>query len=356
MKWWFAFLSVAVPSFSGAIYSVTDLGALGGASAAAFGVNAAGDSAGWADTPQGDTEAVVVTGGVFRSLGPGSEAYAINNAGQAVGLVGTHGALWTASAMTDLGAGAVAMAINNTGQIAGGNGHAFLMGAGSLQDLGTLGGGSWSAAYGLNDAGEVVGSAMLSTGHFAGFTWTAQTGMIALGTLGGADSHATSVNDLGQAAGSAALASGYQHAVIYSQGQTLDLGSLGGANSYAYSINDSGVAVGYTDVSGSGDTHAFVYQSGVMIDLNSLIPPDSGWELLAAYGINSSGEIVGSGRYLGHGAMFRLDAAPGITATAPLFESATPGSASSATPEPAAGALLLAGLAVLAVLRKPARP
>jgi uncharacterized membrane protein len=141
MKWWFAFLSVAVPSFSGAIYSVTDLGALGGASAAAFGVNAAGDSAGWADTPQGDTEAVVVTGGVLRSLGPGSEAYAINNAGQAVGLVGTHGASWTASAMTDLGAGAVAMAINNAGQIAGGNGHAFLMGAGSLQDLGTLGGG-----------------------------------------------------------------------------------------------------------------------------------------------------------------------------------------------------------------------
>jgi len=261
---------------------------------------------------------------------------------------GTNGALWTSTGMTDLGANTAAMAINNSGQIAGGNGQAILISGGTTQDLGRLGGGSWSAAYGLNDAGEVVGSALVANGHFEGFTWTAQTDMVALGALGGMDSHATSVNASGQVTGAAALSSGYQHAVLYSNGQALDLGSLSGTNSYGYSINDSGVVVGYSDVTGSADTHAFVYSGGVMIDLNSLIPANSGWDLIAAYGINDAGQIVGSGLYDGQSAMFLLnETAPAAPTIAPLFASPL-----LATPEPATGALLAAGIGVLAMLRK----
>ena len=44
-----------------------------------------------------------------------------------------------------------------------------------------------------------------------------------------------------------------------------------------------------------------------MLDLNSLIPSDSGWDLLEAYGINDAGEIVGEGLYDGQSHAFRLD-------------------------------------------------
>ncbi|HLK59317.1 MAG TPA: hypothetical protein VKU00_22345, partial [Chthonomonadaceae bacterium] len=49
---------------------------------------------------------------------------------------------------------------------------------------------------------------------------------------------------------------------------------------------------------GIGDTyvaHAFIYAAGQMTDLNSYLPPNSGWELIQATGINRSGQIVGYG-------------------------------------------------------------
>ena len=39
----------------------------------------------------------------------------------------------------------------------------------------------------------------------------------------------------------------------------------------------------------------FVTVDGVMTDLNPLIPPDSGWLLEYAYGLNERGQIVGAG-------------------------------------------------------------
>jgi len=356
MKLWMAlFVNIAGASlYAGTAYSVVDLGGLGGTTAAAFSINSSGVTAGWADTLQGNTQALVAgTATGMATLPPfalGSEAFGINNSGEVVGTQGTHGALWTSAGMTDLGANVSAMAINDSGQIAGGDGHAILITAGGTQDLGTLGGGSWSAAYGISISGEVVGSAMLANGTFRGFTWSAQTGMIGLGTLGGNSSYATAVNAEGQVTGATALGTGYEHAVLYSGGQTIDLGSLGGSNSYGYAINDAGTVVGYSDGAGNGGMDAFVvYSGGAMIDLNSLIPTGSGWDLLAAYGINDSGEIVGSGTYDGPSAMFLLN--PVTTASAYTL---TPSLASPvfATPEPVTGALVAAGLTALIILRK----
>lgn len=345
MKSWLIFLTPAVVSLAGPIYSVDDLGGLGGASATAFSINSSGIAVGWADTLLGTTQALVAGNGALQMLGPGSQAYGVNNAGQVVGVQGSHGALWTSAGMIDLGDNVAAIAINNSGQIAGGNGHALLLSGNSMQDLGTLGGGNWSAAYGLNDAGEVVGSAMLAGGSFRGFAWTAQTGMVALGTLGGKDSHAMSVNAAGEVAGAASLSTGYQHAVLYSDGQTIDLGSLGGPNSYGYSINAAGTVVGYSDVAGGAESHAFIYSGGVMVDLNSLISSASGWELLAAYGINDAGQIVGSGLYQGQSAMFLLNTVPpppGLAAPSTEFSVIN-------TPEPATVLLLAVGLAAALV-------
>src|SRR5205823_2807582 len=44
----------------------------------------------------------------------------------------------------------------------------------------------------------------------------------------------------------------------------------------------------------SGRPHAYLYENGVMQDLNNLIDPSSGWELTDA-SINDSGEIAASG-------------------------------------------------------------
>jgi probable HAF family extracellular repeat protein len=347
MKLWMALLTAAGTAFASTAYSVVDLGGLGGATASAFSINSSGVTAGWADTAQGNTQGLVAGGqSALQVLALGSEAFAINNSGAVVGLQGTHGALWTSAGMTDLGVNVAAMAINNYGEIAGGDGHAVLISGSGTQDLGTLGGGSWSAAYGISDSGEVVGSAMLANGTFRGFTWTAQNGMVALGTLGGKNSYATGVNSAGEVAGAAALNTGYEHAVLYSNGQTIDLGSLGGNNSYAYAINDGGTVVGYSDVAGGAGTDAFVYNGGLMIDLNSLIPAGSGWDLLAAYGINGSGQIVGSGTYDGKSAMFLLD-----PTTSTSFAPAVAFPVIS-TPEPAAGALIAVGLGALLAMRK----
>jgi probable HAF family extracellular repeat protein len=76
-----------------------------------------------------------------------------------------------------------------------------------------------------------------------------------------------------------------------------DLGTFAGKFStlWGFAINDSGVAVGQSTFQ---DTyHAFVYRSGTIKDLNTLIPPGSGWELNEAEGINSAGQIVGLGMH-----------------------------------------------------------
>src|SRR5207244_293840 len=84
------------------------------------------------------------------------------------------------------------------------------------------------------------------------------------------------------------------HAVAYANSGNIDLGTLGGDNSEAYGVNNFGDIVGYAK-DGSGAKHAFIYQNGVMQDLNSLITLGSGWVLTSAEAINDRGQIVGYG-------------------------------------------------------------
>src|SRR6185503_4554041 len=80
-------------------------------------------------------------------------------------------------------------------------------------------------------------------------------------------------------------------------GTMLDLATLGGLNSYSYNVGAGGQVVGASEVDvTSDDTHAFLYTSGSgMVDLNTLIAPLSGWELLDASAINDAGQITGQG-------------------------------------------------------------
>ena len=73
--------------------------------------------------------------------------------------------------------------------------------------------------------------------------------------------------------------------------------TLGGLNSYSYNVGAGGQVVGASEVVMTSDhTHAFLYTSGSgMVDLNTLIDPLSGWELLDAADINDAGQITGQG-------------------------------------------------------------
>lgn len=84
------------------------------------------------------------------------------------------------------------------------------------------------------------------------------------------------------------------HAFRYTDGVGMeDLGTLGG-DSGAEAINDASNVVGWS-YTATGQ-HAFVCTAKTgMVDLNDAIDPAAGWTLVAAYGINASGEIVGQG-------------------------------------------------------------
>ncbi|MBD2168189.1 hypothetical protein H6G04_27785 [Calothrix membranacea FACHB-236] len=207
-----------------------------------------------------------------------------------------------------------AYGINDSGQVVGfsSNNHAFLYSDGKMTDLGSLprSGYDSSAAYGINNSGQIVGD---SKGR--AFLYS-DAKMTDLGILPGYDySRAYSINDSGQVVGFSGFSTFSQggfyyppkdRAFLYSDGQMIDLGTLPGkTDSYAYGINNSGQIVG------TSGKHAFLYSDGQMIDLGTL-PGNSyssGWD------INDSGQIVGdSGEYAflySDGKMTNLGTLPG---------------------------------------------
>ena len=72
------------------------------------------------------------------------------------------------------------------------------------------------------------------------------------------------------------------------QYQIVDLGTLGGTNSYAYSVNNLGLVVG-DSLDSNGDTIAFLYENGSMINLGTLYNHEA-----SGNSINYSGVVVGT--------------------------------------------------------------
>ena len=159
-----------------------------------------------------------------------------------------------------------------------------------------------SPAYGINDAGQVVGYSDTAAGaQHAFITGPNGVGMTDLGTLGGGYSYAYGINDAGQVVGYSDTAAGARHAFITGPngvGMT-DLGTLGGGYSFAYGINDAGQVVGYSNTA-AGAQHAFITgPNGVgMTDLNSLVNLPGGVVLTDATGINNHGQVAAIGHHL----------------------------------------------------------
>lgn len=91
---------------------------------------------------------------------------------------------------------------------------------------------------------------------------------------------------------------------LWRDGAILDLGSLGGTQTNPQHINDQGEIVGASR--SATPNRAFLWDKGVMVDLNTLIPANSGWVLLQANCINASGQIVGNGLLNGQARGFLL--------------------------------------------------
>ena len=269
------------------------------------------------------------------------QASALNNRGQVVGYslngiadpVGIFGNatenrafLWQNGVMQDLGTlcesegvcglDAVANAVNERGQVAGisatnatPNGTTgaptvlpFLWERGRMIDLGTLGGtnsGVDGPTVLLNNRGQVAGTSTLEGDmSYHPFLWEHGV-MKDLGTLGGDTGFVTWITDSGDVIGTADLpgTSGNQshHAFLWSKGVKTDLGSLGGT-SHAEGINLQGQIVGRSTPNGSAVQHAFLWEhGGPMVDLNTLIPANSGLLLEEGGNINDQGEIAGRG-------------------------------------------------------------
>ena len=104
------------------------------------------------------------------------------------------------------------------------------------------------------------------------------------------------INDYGQAAGVCLNAgTGRVEGFIEEQGKRSPLGTLGGSFSIARDINNRGEVVGGSLTDGDDSYHGFVYRDHRLFDLNAMLEPGTGWELIQAFAINNRGEILGVG-------------------------------------------------------------
>jgi probable HAF family extracellular repeat protein len=290
---------------------IADLGTLGGPDSIAFGVNAVNLAVGEAETNTSDPNGEDFCGfgthltcqpflwdrGVMNALptlgGNNGVAMAISSRGEVAGFAENSTpdpgcpvpqvlhfkpVVWEKGVIHKLPTfggdpDGVAQEINDNGEVVGGSGncatfnpnflynlvpvHALLWEKGKATDLGNLGGKTGQAggniAYDINNQGQVVGNSDLpGDTTFHAFLWTKRTGMQDLGTLSG------------------------------------DVASV------SISINGASSVVG-ASLDANFNPRAFLWEKGVMTDLNTLIAGDSPLYLLTGCSINSRGEITGLG-------------------------------------------------------------
>ncbi len=203
-------------------------------------------------------------------------------------------------AAVDLGAlrggSAVPKLVNASGMVVGRSGEphgestqAFVWNGGRLVGLGFLPGGDYSAAFGVNSAGQVVGYSNTATA-LRGFVWNSGAGMQDFGALpGDVGSEAFAINTSGQIAGESSGPGGMRAVVRTSAGMQ-SLGTLPGDDeSVAYAINDSGQVAGYSG--GGGHQRAFLWSAGSGMQSLGTLPGQS--DSVANF-INNNAQVVGS--------------------------------------------------------------
>ncbi|MDP9201568.1 MAG: hypothetical protein M3P26_06505 [Gemmatimonadota bacterium] len=232
---------------------MTALPTLGGNQGFATGVNSRGQVVGWAETPVHDPtcnspqvlqfRAVMwePKNGTMQELPPfpgdsTSAATAINEKAQAVGISGD----------CDIAVGRFSAR------------HAVLWEKGVVSEIPNLGGVTWHTPMAINQKGDVVGFS---------------------NPAGPGDPEGEFI----------------AHAFLWTKNSETaqDLGTLpGDAFSEAFGINARGQVVGVS-FGGANGAHAFLWQGGVMTDLNKLVGSGFPDVLISAQDINDAGQITG---------------------------------------------------------------
>jgi hypothetical protein len=200
------------------------------------------------------------------------------------------------------------LAVNDRGQITGQlitNNQAFFYSDGILTPFGPS-----------SDTGSGSGAAMNNKGEVAGWTFYSG-GSAVLGSIyrdgqvstfsgpSAAETEAEAINGRGEVAG---VWTPPQHPLLYQRqvftyyrgrfhdlghafGQSEEQDAVGGINRYGVIVGN-----GSTTTIPFGGSAAWVYYPGEgFADLNTQIPPYSGWFLQFANGINNRGQIAGTG-------------------------------------------------------------
>ena len=325
---------IAIVTMAGSVYlqaqtyNVTDLGvAAGDNQSLGGGISGLGQAAGTSSNASNSSSgiATLFKNGQAISLGalsPLDESFGsgISDSGEVAGYdylstrqSASHAVIWNNSRITDIHSdslfpyGSDALGVNNTGTVVGygwpntADLHAFVYSNGKMVDLGTFGG-SNSNALAINNSGQAVGWSLTSSGVTHAFLYSNGV-MRDLGVPPGASSStAIAISNNGEILGEIQVGSNTEIS-RYSNGAWAELGTgvTGTVHTRAAGINSSGEIVGSGTFPGVYSPRnarkpaipiGFIYTGGTFMDLNTLIPSNSGFHIAAALAINDAGEIL----------------------------------------------------------------